>query len=140
MRAAHRPQDAQRGQSLVETALFITLLMILMMGVIDLGRAYFSYLSLKDAAAEGAAYASIRPDDLAGIDARVRGESPSGLINWSTAQVVTTFTSAACRGYGVRVKVTIDYQLVTPFVGAIVGSQVLPLSADVVNTILSPGC
>lgn len=140
MRAAHRPQDAQRGQSLVETALFITLLMILMMGVIDLGRAYFSYLSLKDAAAEGAAYASIRPDDLAGIDARVRGESPSGLIDWSTAQVVTTFTGAACRGSGVRVKVTIDYQLVTPFVGAIVGSQVLPLSADVVNTILSPGC
>lgn len=140
MRTAHRPQDAQRGQSLVETTLFITLLMVLMMGVIDLGRAYFSFLSLKDAAAEGAAYASIRPDDLAGIDARVRGESPSGLIDWSTAQVATTFTGPACRGNGVRVKVTIDYQLVTPFVGAIVGSQVLPLSADVVNTILSPGC
>jgi len=140
MCAAHRPQQVQRGQSLVETALFITLLMVLMMGVIDLGRAYFSYLSLKDAAAEGAAYASIRPDDLAQIDARVRGESPSGLIDWSTAQVETTFTGPACRGYGVRVKVTIDYQLLTPFVGAIVGSQVLPLSADVVNTILSPGC
>lgn len=140
MHADHRLPDVQRGQSLVETALFITLLMVLMMGVIDLGRAYFSYLSLKDAAAEGAAYASIRPDDLAGIDARVRGESPSGLIDWSTAQVVTTFTGPACRSYGVRVKVTIDYHLVTPFVGAIVGSQVLPLSADVVNTILSPGC
>lgn len=130
----------EQGQSLVEAALFLTMLMVLLAGVIDLGRAYFTYLSLKDAAAEGAAYGSIRPDDLAGIEARVRGESPSGLIDWGTAQVVTTFSGPACRGSGVRVSVTIDYQLLTPFVGAIVGSQVLPLSADVVNTILSPGC
>jgi Flp pilus assembly protein TadG len=130
----------QRGQSLVETALFITLLMVLMMGVMDLGRAYFTFLSLKDAAAEGAAYASIRPDDLAGVEARARGESPFGLIDWSTTLVTTTFTGAPCRGGGVRVQVTMDYTLLTPFVGAIVGSQVLPLSADVVNTILSPGC
>ncbi len=130
----------QAGQSLTELAIFITLLMILLAGLIDLGRAYYTYLSLRDAAAEGAAYGSIHPDDLAGIDARTRGESPAGLIDWTTAQVETTYVGPHCRSNGVRVKVTVDYQLLTPFVGAIVGGQTLRLSADVVDTILSPAC
>lgn len=130
----------QAGQSLTELAIFITLLLILLAGLIDLGRAYYTYLSLRDAAAEGAAYGSIHPDDAVGIDARTRGESPAGLIDWSTARVETTYVGAHCRGGGVRVKVTVDYQLLTPFVGAIVGGQTLGLSADVVNTILSPAC
>ncbi|HET7011814.1 MAG TPA: TadE/TadG family type IV pilus assembly protein [Anaerolineales bacterium] len=131
----------QRGQSLTETAIFITMLMLLLAGVIDLGRAYYTYLSLKDAAAEGAAYGSIEPGDLTGIDARVRGESPAGLIDWTGATVTTTFPGgAACRGYGVRVEVMITYNFLTPFIGAIAGSQSIPLRANVVNTILSPPC
>jgi Flp pilus assembly protein TadG len=130
----------QRGQSLTEMAIFITILMLLMAGVIDLGRAYYSYLALKDAAAEGAAYGSIEPGNLAGIDARVRGESPGGLIDWTGAAVNTTFIGPACRGGGVRVEVTITYEFLTPFIGAIAGTQTLPLTADVVNTILSPEC
>jgi Flp pilus assembly protein TadG len=130
----------QRGQSLTEMAIFITILMLLMAGVIDLGRAYYSYLALKDAAAEGAAYGSIEPGDLAGIDARVRGESPGGLIDWTGAAVNTTFIGPACRGGGVRVEITITYEFLTPFIGAIAGTQTIPLTADVVNTILSPEC
>jgi hypothetical protein len=130
----------QHGQSLTEMAIFITLLMLLLAGVIDLGRAYYSFLSLKDAAAEGAAYGSIEPGDLAGIDARVRGESPGGLIDWTGAGVNTTFIGPACRGGGVRVEVTISYEFLTPFIGAIAGTQTIPLKADVVNTILSPEC
>jgi len=130
----------QRGQSLTEMAIFITLLMLVLAGVIDLGRAYYSYLSLKDAAAEGAAYGSIAPYDLSGIEARVRGESPDGLIEWSGAAVDTSFIGPACRGGGVRVEVTITYSFLTPFIGSIAGAQSIPLSADVVNTILSPEC
>ncbi|HSB88543.1 MAG TPA: TadE family protein [Anaerolineales bacterium] len=133
-------RSGQRGQSLTEMAIFITILMLLLAGVIDLGRAYYTFLSLKDAAAEGAAYGSIAPGDLAGIDGRVRGESPGGLIDWSGASVNTTFIGAACRGGGVRVEVTITYTFLTPFITTITGSQSIPLKADVVNTILSPEC
>ena len=135
-----RTRSSQRGQSLTEMAISITLLMLVLAGVIDLGRAYYSYLSLKDAAAEGAAYGSIAPGDLARIEARVRGESPGGLIDWSGATVNTSFIGPACRGGGVRVEVTITYTFLTPFIGAITGSQSIPLSADVVNTILYPEC
>src|SRR3990172_7625765 len=108
------PHSGERGQSLTEAAIFITLLMVVLAGLIDLGRMYYTYLSLKDAAAEGAAYGSMEPTDLLEIEAR--------------------------RGSGVRVEVTITYEFITPFIGAIAGSQTIPLSAEVVNTILAPGC
>ncbi len=121
-------------------AFALTMLLLLLAGVLDLGRAYYTYLSLKDAAAEGAAYGSIQPSDTNGIIARVKGESPNGLIDWSSAQVTPTILGQACHGGGVRVEVQIDYTLLTPFIGTIVGSQTMPLKAEVVNTILSPEC
>ncbi len=135
-----RHRSSEKGQSLTEMALAITMLLVLLAGVLDLGRAYYTFLSLKDAAAEGAAYGSIAPTDYSGIDARVRGESPNGLIDWSTATVTPTIIGQPCHGGGVRVEVQIQYTLLTPFIGAIVGSQTMPLKAEVVNTILSPMC
>jgi Flp pilus assembly protein TadG len=129
-----------RGQSLTEMAIGLTVVLILLAGLIDLGRLYFMYLALKDAAAEGAAYGSLAPSDTAGIGARVRGESPDGLIDWTDAVVTATVIGQACRGGGIRVDVEVDYRLITPFLGSIVGSQVLPLKASVVDTILSPAC
>jgi Flp pilus assembly protein TadG len=139
-RRGDRPRSGERGQSLTEAAIFITLLMIVLAGLIDVGRMYYTYLSLKDAAAEGAAYGSIEPSDLAGVEARVRGESPGGLIDWSGATVQTSFVGPACRGGGVRVQVRMTYNFITPFIGILTGSQSIPLSADVVNTILAPEC
>lgn len=139
-RCSPGPGSHERGQSLTEAAIFITLLMIVLAGLIDLGRMYYTYLALKDAAAEGAAYGSMEPADLAGVEARVRGESPGGLIDWSGAVVQTHFIGPACRGGGVRVEVSITYSFITPFIGSIAGSQSIPLSAEVVNTILAPEC
>jgi Flp pilus assembly protein TadG len=130
----------QRGQSLVEMALSLTMLLMLMAGVLDIGRAYYTYLSLRDAAAEGAAYGSIHPTDTSGIIDRVVGESPGGVVDWSSANVTTDILVKNCRGGGIKVKVDYSYTLLTPFIGGIAGSQTLPLSATVVNTILSPAC
>ena len=49
----------EKGQSLVEIVLTITFLTMLIAGVVDLGRAFFTYIALRDAAQEGAAYASV---------------------------------------------------------------------------------
>jgi Flp pilus assembly protein TadG len=131
---------AQRGQSLVEMAVSLTMLLMLLAGVIDIGRAYYTYLSLRDAAAEGAAYGSIHPTDTTGIVDRVVGESPGGVVNWSGVTVTTDILVKNCRGGGIKVKVDYSYTLLTPFIGSIAGTQTLPLSATVVNTILSPAC
>jgi hypothetical protein len=134
-------QRSQRGQSLTELSLTLIILLTLLAGVLDIGRAYFTFLALRDAAAEGAAYGSFDPTNTAEIDNRVRSESPGpSLVDWSGATVNSTVIGAACRGGGIEVNVQIDYELLTPFIGAIVGSQSMPLEATVVNTILSPAC
>lgn len=138
-----RHSNSERGQSLTELAITLTILLTLMAGVLDIGRAYYTYLALRDAAAEGAAYGSFNPTDNAEIENRVRRESPpalGGMIDWTGATINSTVLGAACRGGGIEVTAQVDYQLLTPFIGAIAGSQTLPLEATVVNTILSPAC
>lgn len=49
----------EQGQSLVELALSLVLLLTLLAGLVDFGRAFFTYVALRDAAQEGAAYASV---------------------------------------------------------------------------------
>jgi hypothetical protein len=134
-------RESQRGQSLTEMAITLTILLTLLAGVLDIGRAYFTFLALRDAAAEGAAYGSFDPTNITEIEARVRRESPGGgLVDWSGVTVTTTIIGAACRGGGIEVNVVLDYLLLTPFIGAIAGTQTLPLEAAVTNTILSPAC
>ena len=50
------PHQAQRGQSLVELALLLPLLALLLLGAVDLGRAFFAYNRLTNAVAAGALY------------------------------------------------------------------------------------
>ncbi len=65
------PPKKESGQSLVEFAVMLTLLLILVSGILEAGRALFTYLAMRDAAQEGALYASTRPTDTAGIRNRV---------------------------------------------------------------------
>ena len=67
----------ERGQSLVELAISLTFIFLLLSGAVTFGMAYFSFLSLNDAAQEGALYGSLKPDDQIGIRNRVRAMSTS---------------------------------------------------------------
>jgi len=51
----------RRGQALVEFALSIVVLSLLLMGVIEFGLAFYTYIVVVDAADEAAAYASLYP-------------------------------------------------------------------------------
>jgi Flp pilus assembly protein TadG len=61
------------GQSMVELAIAMPFMLLLMLGTIDLGRMFFSYVEIRNAVREGAAYASHNPTDTAGAQARVTG-------------------------------------------------------------------
>ncbi len=63
---------SERGQSFVEFSIVVVFLVTLVAGVADLGRAFFSYLSLQDAAQEGATYASAYPTWCYRTNIRVR--------------------------------------------------------------------
>src|SRR5258705_8499515 len=94
IRRGRRPgYDRERGQGLVEFSLMLVFLSVLLISLLDVGRAYFTYLALKDAASEGAYYGSAFPQCIQnnGVDGtslactganiipyRVRNSSPRG--------------------------------------------------------------
>ena len=59
--------NQESGQSLVEMAVALVILLLLVGGVVDLGRAFFSTMTLRDAVQEGALYGSIDPTNTTAI-------------------------------------------------------------------------
>jgi hypothetical protein len=51
----------EKGQSLVEFALSLPILILVLSGLIDIGRVYVAYIFLEEAAAEAALYISLNP-------------------------------------------------------------------------------
>ena len=132
----------EAGQSLTELAVSFTLLMLLLAITVDGGRIFFSYVSVREAAEEGALHAALYPTDSDGIVARVRSSSnrPIDLSDTSRVAISKTLLGSACAGNSIRVTVTYTFNLTMPFVGAILGTQSFPLTADSTATILRPGC
>jgi len=54
---------AEKGQGLVELALVIPVLVVIVIGVLDLGRMYFTTIIINNAAREGARYLMQHPED-----------------------------------------------------------------------------
>ena len=140
-------QRAERGQSLVELALSLTVILLLLAGAVDFSVAYFSFSAMQDAAQEGALYGSTNPGDKAAIISRVRNAStkPVDLSNVDLVGVDVSWSGGACvdehcacQGNEVHVDVTYDYPISMPFIGAIVGAQTIRLKASVTDTILKP--
>lgn len=130
------PRQNQRGQSLVELAISFTVLLILLGGAIDLGRAFFAYIAVRDAAQEGATYGALHPADTIGVEQRVR-HSASGPINLtSTTEVIVTSSPDPSNGY-YQVTVQYNFKPMMPIMSVIMGPGTFPLRATVTQTILS---
>lgn len=146
-------ESSESGQSLIEFAVSLVIVLILLAGIVDLGRAFFTYLSLRDAAQEGAAYASICPTNVNKIKERIKNTS-SEPVDFGAAYIDITCqiveggvelgncgTGSEMPGKGVRVRVTYnDFQITMPFMGTILGTQDVTLSAEATDTILRVTC
>jgi len=164
-----RTRRTVRGQSLVELALTLTVLVLLLSGAVTFGMAFFSYVSMRDAAQEGALFGSFSPYDdvngngryesgtegpnIDGIRQRVRDTSSSP-VDFSNTTLIpdsyitveaTNGNNKACEGNvsgvtnAIRVTVEYDFPVFMPFVGAITGDEI-HLTASVTDTILEPAC
>jgi len=128
----------KKGQGLVEFALGITFMMILLAGTVDLGRAFFTHISLIDAVQEGASYASIAPYDVDGIRQRVRATS-SDFVDFSSFtddQIDVQVIGHTCAGNAIKIILHYDFYFIAPFISL----NILPLSAEAIDTILQPPC
>jgi hypothetical protein len=124
----------EHGQSLVEFALLLPILLIILAGVFDLGRAYYGYVVITDAAAEGAAYGSSHPNDTAGIIARAVAAS-TGLVEVNPGYVEIIKPTVAV-GSPITVRVSYDHLLVTPLINGALGGT-LTLRAEATEVIIT---
>lgn len=131
----------QTGQSLVEFAVSMVILLLLLCGLVDASRALFTFMAMREAAQEGALYGSLQPGNTSLIETRTL--NTSNLIQGLSASldVDITIGEPACTGSAITVSITYpNFPLTMPFLGAIMGSQSVPITASVTDTVLSPTC
>ena len=112
---SRRVAGNEHGANLIEMALVIMLLLLILAGVVDLGRAFYSYIAITNAAREGARYASHVPHLTSGIRAATRDEAANSGITLADDQITIDPDPAgfpAAAGSPVRVEVEYDVRTI----------------------------
>ena len=148
MKLAKRLLRPQKGQSLIELAFGLVILLVIVTGTIELGRLMFQYVAMRDAAQEGAVFNSLYPTACNQTTERIRNSLYSAdrsainvdiLVNGVSCSQATS--ADACSSKEVVVKVEQpDYRIAVPFLGAIIGTQSINLNTTVRATIIRPPC
>jgi hypothetical protein len=106
---------------MVEMALVTPVLALLVFGVLDFARLTYAYVSIVNAAREGARYCALHPGDSAGTLARVQGEI-GGKVTLDTSGLTCP---ALATGQDVTVTVVSPFQPLTPLIRSAVGTRLL---------------
>jgi hypothetical protein len=113
-------KDHEKGQSLVEFALTLPLILLIVLGTIDLGLGFKTYIALTNAAREGVRWVSIHPDEVNCAGARARIAEEAGRVSLVIKSEISTDGyevdfSPPCGDYSaddkVKTSITYDYQL-----------------------------
>lgn len=161
-------KKSEQGQSLVELAFSFLLIMFIISGAVDFGRAYFSIIALRDASQEGVIYASGHPTsgDVSDIEDRVQ-DSSSGPVDMSTVSDANVMVSWVLSGtyydegsigsspHGgcahfyevdgstvantITVRVRYSFPLTMPFIQGMFGGSI-PLTVQDTHAIITPQC
>lgn len=139
---------AHRGQALVELALVLPIMLVLFSSALDLGRLYYSQITIDNAAKEGALEAARDTENLFEFDSTqpcnadtnrviclVENEAKGSLISILRDDVSLSCSTTPCPtvpviGNTVTVKVTADFMLVSPILSVFFGGQAVPISAS----------
>ena len=110
----HTRWRRQRGQSLVETALMIWVIITVVFSVFELGWLMYTYSVLADAANEGVRYAIVHSGgDPAGTQAKVKAFASTSMHDVSAITVTVTSPDGTYAPPN-RVRVTVTYTYI-PF-------------------------
>ena len=138
-RRRRRPRS--RGQSIVELALILPVLMLLVAATLDLGRMFYSQVTITNAAREGAYEAAYSPTSfqpnapcnvtLNRVMCRVLSEAKGSFVEVQKADVALACTPACATGIGNTVKVTVvgHFDLLTPLMAPFFGGSNVTLTS-----------
>lgn len=143
---------SERGQSLTEFALILPVLLLVVFGVVDFGRAIYAYNAVSNAAREGGRTAIVNqtPTDIRtraiqqatalGIDPASVSCPPAGVsgvcVEFKNA-ALTASCSPSTGALGCMAVITVKYSMtpLTPIIGSIIGS--IPITAQTKQAIES---
>jgi hypothetical protein len=155
MKQLHMKILGEHGQSMVELALSITILLALLAGTIDLGRAFFTWLAMRDGAQEGATYGAINPPS-GEFNCTPASPAPDPelcrrvydnllhVINNPKSQIYISVSlpdGKSCLGQTIQVDVDYPaFPMAMPFFGVITGKDSIPIHATIKDSILAKKC
>lgn len=114
----------EQGQSLVELALILPLIVIILFGVLEFGRIFHSYMIITHAAREGARIGAVGKNDTE-IIARIRESAPLAKADTHLQidKIEPSF-NARTPGLPLTVEVTYDVELITPLLSDIIPNPI----------------
>ena len=121
----------QGGQELVEFAAVLPLLILILFGVLDLGRVFHAAVVVANAAREGARYGTFYPDQAGDIIGVVQAEAQGSGIDLSDPSTsgIAVNCLAGCDS-GTPIQVTVTYRV------ALILGLVLPTpQVDIVRSV-----
>lgn len=143
----HMPRKTQRGQSLVEFALVLPIFLVVVFAIVDFGMGLRGWITITNAAREGARVGAVyaepgtagtlaSPASCATVDpadeSTIAGRSCSTAAGLPRANLAVGVEGAGGdTGDPVRVKMTYDYDYITPL-GAFVAGIAGPLHMETV--------
>jgi Flp pilus assembly protein TadG len=139
---------SERGQNLVETAIIIPILLLLLAGVIDLGRTFSDYMSVTNATREGARRSARLPcsalaRSFYGTQIRdaVIAEAANRGITLTPEQVALEPdpVNAGCPGLGDAMIVRVDYPFSFLIMGGFLDTTDITLPAAIEVSVYGSG-
>lgn len=138
-----RGRRKSRGQSLVEFAVIVPVILVFLAGVLDLGRVFYATITMNNTARVGAFQAARTPGSfIAGapcndpnnlIVCAVQLESNDSQLAISNADITVSCNTAGCPGQpNSTITVTVHgrFRLLTPILSSVFGGNELPMNAS----------
>ena len=104
-------RSARAGQALVEFALLATLVITLLLGIVDFGRAYYTQVQIKNAVGDAGYFVVQNPQNRTGTKAAIKRQ----LGNLSPALTNSDIT-ITCSSGTTKIKVSYQYNLLFSWV------------------------
>lgn len=148
----------ERGQSLVELSMVLLVVLVILAGVVDLGHMMYVYLTMRDAAQEGAGYGALYPGYCNQISARVRDNLPGAdfavavTVNGLSCSAAFSADAAAaasgllpanaCSGKDLTITLDHNYPVSMPLIGSFIDPQGdgVPMHVQISDRITRPEC
>jgi len=144
-----KKQKNSAGQTLVEFALILPVLLLTLMGIADFGRAYAVYSNLFNSAREGTRYGVVHPLDLAGVEFATHDKielvDPAEVVvtvYYDHGPSTATFTDPAQVEMGDRVIVEVehDLEMITPPIRLLITTlNIHTVAARTIRTVAGAG-